>query len=148
MKKLIQISQRNLASVFFIAITISGIFLVFLIIKPNYDDHEISINIDNKSEEQLRDLRVLNVTNIHGKESFKDSSGNIYIAGYFLGSIDLDVSDNKFEIISNDFDIFLAKYDPYGRFIWGKHIGGPGKDAIHAMKVDKSGNVVLVVYRE
>ncbi len=148
MKNLIQISQRYFLSVIFIAIIISGIFLAYFTIRPNYDDEIISINTEKNSEEQTKTFGVLKEKNIHGKKTFTDLYGNIYIAGYFSGTIDIDPSDKKFEIIGNDYEIFLAKYDPFGRLIWGKSIGGPGKDAIHAMKGDESGNVILVGYIE
>ncbi|MGV3631547.1 MAG: T9SS type A sorting domain-containing protein [Bacteroidota bacterium] len=59
-----------------------------------------------------------------------DSEGNVYIAGYFSGSIDIDPGSGVF-MLSGDgtsvneqvFDAFLLKLDANGNFVWAKSFG-------------------------
>ncbi len=55
-----------------------------------------------------------------------DQDDNIYVSGYFDGTLDLDPGLNTFNISSpqnGDDDIFVAKYDSSGNFIWGFDVG-------------------------
>ena len=51
------------------------------------------------------------------------TNGDVYITGSFADSLDLDPSlSNSYWIYENGypFDMFLAKYDSNGSFVWGK----------------------------
>jgi hypothetical protein len=47
-----------------------------------------------------------------------DASGNICLTGYFGGTVDFDPSAATANIIGSSFDIFMAKYDPLGNYIF------------------------------
>lgn len=64
-----------------------------------------------------------------GKSICVDALGNTYVLGYFTDSTDLDPSANVSKLIAKgSYDIFLAKYDVNGKFVWGKGIGGTDAD--------------------
>jgi hypothetical protein len=56
-----------------------------------------------------------------------DQTSNIFITGYFSGTVDFDPSANVFNLTSNgSLDIFICKIDNIGNFSWAKKIGGLG----------------------
>jgi hypothetical protein len=71
-----------------------------------------------------------------------DNTNGIYVAGLFSG-----VNPNFTNLASaGGADIFLAKYDAAGNFLWAKRAGGTAADAATALRVDKSGNVFVAGY--
>jgi len=70
-----------------------------------------------------------------------DSSGNSYITGIFysgsitFGSITLNNSGNG--------DIFVAKLNSSGSWLWAKQTGGTGYDEANGISIDPSGNSYL-----
>lgn len=74
-----------------------------------------------------------------------DSEGNIYVTGYFMGTVDFNPSGNVNNLTSaGGNDIFLAKYDPNGNNIYAKSIGGTGQDEGIAIALDETENPVIV----
>ncbi len=72
-----------------------------------------------------------------------DGSGNIYIAGDFVGTADFDPSGSTFPMTSMggaQQDPFFLKLDPSGNFVWAKQIGNNNADRAYSIKVDGSGN--------
>lgn len=58
-----------------------------------------------------------------------DENDNIYITGIFKSNIDLDPgSATAFHTVKGDADIFVAKYDFRGKYVWSKTFGGTGYD--------------------
>ncbi|MCS7078273.1 MAG: T9SS type A sorting domain-containing protein [Bacteroidia bacterium] len=73
-----------------------------------------------------------------------DASGNIYVAGVFQGSIDVDPGPGTVLLSSSGIqDMFVAKYSSLGVLIWAKHIGGIENEAAYGITVDNAGNVYL-----
>ncbi|GJM32513.1 MAG: hypothetical protein DHS20C18_15140 [Saprospiraceae bacterium] len=71
-----------------------------------------------------------------------DIVGNVYIAGAFEGTVDMDPGVGTTSLTSvGSFDIFFLKLDDMGDFIWVKHIGGIGIDFPFSMAVDASANL-------
>lgn len=54
-----------------------------------------------------------------------DSSGNVYLTGWFESSIELGDSLNLINPTNGTIkDMFLAKYSPSGNVLWARHVGG------------------------
>lgn len=85
-------------------------------------------------------------SSIESKGMTLDAAGNIYITGYFSSStIDFDPGPgtaNLTQIGLND--IFIAKYDSKGNYVWAKCMGSVSNDVGASIKVDGSGNIYLV----
>ncbi|MFA5009378.1 MAG: hypothetical protein WC534_02220 [Candidatus Paceibacterota bacterium] len=82
-----------------------------------------------------------------------DSQGNIYVAGYFQGTINLDLKGGIFEItsfgnslIDSAVDIYVAKYSREKDLLWGFSIGSSGKDMPLVLKIDSKENIYLSGY--
>ena len=69
-----------------------------------------------------------------------DGSGNMIVAGAFLGTVDFgggpltDLGDG---------DIFVAKFDPSGNHIWSQRFGDASEQWSEAIVVDQAGNVIV-----
>lgn len=73
-----------------------------------------------------------------------DPSGNIYTLGSFRGNSSFDPNNpsNTFTASLN-FDVFLAKYDSLGNYIWAKQIGGSDDEIPSKMAI--IGNRIIIV---
>lgn len=71
------------------------------------------------------------------------SSGNIYISGWFQGTVDFDPGAGVSELISiaGSNDIYVSKLDSDGNFVWAKAMGGASEDIGQAVSVDSLDNV-------
>lgn len=77
-----------------------------------------------------------------------DKDGNVYMTGYFKGTVDFDPGAGSYFLSSVSSappisDIFVSKYDKEGRFIWAKSMGGPSRDIGTSLAVDDSANVYV-----
>ncbi|MCD6329297.1 MAG: SBBP repeat-containing protein [Candidatus Cloacimonetes bacterium] len=69
-----------------------------------------------------------------------DASGNIYVTGQFKGNVDF----GSFPLFSNgEYDVFVAKLDPDGNWLWARSAGGPMGDAGRGIAVDDDSNVYV-----
>ncbi len=81
-----------------------------------------------------------------------DDAGNVYITGGFIGSATLGDSTQSITLSSIGLkDVFVAKYNPQGRVVWGFSIGGiaggPGVDDEGlAIAISSAGNVYVAGY--
>jgi hypothetical protein len=74
-----------------------------------------------------------------------DNSGNIIVAGHYIGTADFDPGTTSFNLTSNGSeDIFILKLDPSGNFIWAKSIGAGNSDQNNSVATDPSGNIYAV----
>jgi len=69
------------------------------------------------------------------------SNGDVYVAGKFkltatFGNISLNCS-------SAESDIFIAKLDSSGNWLWAKKIGGPNNETCNSIAVDSNDNIYL-----
>jgi gliding motility-associated-like protein len=78
-------------------------------------------------------------TVIHGLAI--DKSGDVYITGLFSGTLDLDPSISKDDLVGNKTDMFLAKFSTDGIFEWDQQVTGPDLDYGFELAVDDYGNV-------
>ncbi|RTY96035.1 T9SS type A sorting domain-containing protein [Flavobacterium sp. GT3R68] len=73
-----------------------------------------------------------------------DANGNIYISGYFEGSLDFDPSPaNAIRTSTQFYDIFMAKYDSNGNYLWANAIGGNWYDRANAMCLSSNGDIYI-----
>lgn len=73
-----------------------------------------------------------------------DSSGSIFIAGYFEQNVDFDPGSGSSIVNSNgDSDVFIAKYNSNGEFLWVNHFGDNGYSEAYGMEIDSNGNVYI-----
>lgn len=73
-----------------------------------------------------------------------DASGNVYITGYFSDTADFDPSTATSNLISSDpLNIFLAKYDSNGNYMWSRGMGGSDYDCGFCVALDATGNAYL-----
>jgi hypothetical protein len=69
-----------------------------------------------------------------------DAAGNVYIGGYFTDNTKFN--GNNITGFGGR-DIFVAKYDPNGNFLWMQKAGGAGRDEVKKIKADNNGNVYI-----
>lgn len=75
-----------------------------------------------------------------------DNVGNIFISGWFANSADFDPSPSVALLTSASvsiFDVFIAKYDGAGNYLWAKNVGGTGYDFSNSQILDNSGNIYI-----
>ncbi|MBN4066110.1 SBBP repeat-containing protein, partial [Candidatus Amoebophilus asiaticus] len=83
----------------------------------------------------------------YGNSIAVDGSGNIYITGNFQGTTDFDPGTGTANLTSAGlWDIFFAKYDSGGNYVWAKGIGGLGWDNGLGLALDDTGNVYITGY--
>lgn len=75
-----------------------------------------------------------------------DASGNVYVAGTFLDTMDIDPGPGVMILKSTtkfSQEVFFAKYDAGGNLIWGKAILGDGSKAVTAIAVNALGELYM-----
>ncbi len=78
-----------------------------------------------------------------------DASGNAYVTVYFKGTVDFDPSVFTANLTSaGEEDIFLAKYNSSGNYVWAKRMGGASSDEGFSVSVDGSGNAYITGHFE
>lgn len=71
-----------------------------------------------------------------------DFVGNIYICGYFNGTVNFGGTVGT--LTATGVDLFIAKYDPTGTITWAKKYGGGGTEQPSALGVDRvTGTIYL-----
>ena len=66
-----------------------------------------------------------------------DGTGSAYVTGYFLGTANFG---SHTLVASGGFDIFVAKLDPSGNWLWAVKAGGTESDCGYAIATDGAGN--------
>ncbi|MBN8696608.1 MAG: T9SS type A sorting domain-containing protein [Bacteroidetes bacterium] len=72
-----------------------------------------------------------------------DGLGNVYISGQFSSVLDFDPGIGLSSLTPTNGDVFMAKYDTNGNYIWAKKIGGTNTEDATKMLVDSLGNILL-----
>lgn len=79
-----------------------------------------------------------------GTDVVVDASGNVFTTGYFEGRVDFDPGIGSFFLTSAGFnDIFVAKSDASGNFLWAKRFGGILDDQSNSIAVSGLGNICI-----
>ncbi|TAN58007.1 MAG: DUF4347 domain-containing protein [Rhodospirillales bacterium] len=85
-----------------------------------------------------------NASNEVGNGIAVDGSGNVYVTGYFNGTVDFDPGAGATELTSaGASDAFVLKLNSAGTLVWAKAMGGTGSDGGNGIAVDGSGNVYV-----
>ncbi len=83
----------------------------------------------------------------YGRAIGIDSVGNVYITGSFESTADFDPGTAVKNLISfGGKDIYLAKYNANGDYVWAENIGGVGFDESNALSVNAAGVVTIAGY--
>lgn len=73
-----------------------------------------------------------------------DNNNNIYLTGYFKGTVDFDPGNGTNNLTSNGGrDFFLVKLSDNGNLIWARSIGGPGYDYALKLHIGSMGDIYL-----
>ncbi len=72
-----------------------------------------------------------------------DSSSNVLITGYFIGTVDFDPDMvGTYNVTSAGvYDIFISKLDSNGDFVWARSMGGTNNDMSRGITVDSNNNI-------
>lgn len=76
-----------------------------------------------------------------------DNDGNVYVTGYYDGTVDFDSGVGEFNLTSvGGGDIFILKLNGSGEFLWAKSVGGNGYEESTAIGVSSNGTVTVLGY--
>jgi hypothetical protein len=75
-----------------------------------------------------------------------DASGNTYVTGYFQGTVNFNPNGTANLTSTGGFDIFIAKYDSDGNYLWAHKLGGASADEAFDIALDGSNNVYVTGY--
>ncbi len=77
-----------------------------------------------------------------------DDSNNVYVAGHFAsGKADFNIGGSSVVLTNaGKQDVFLAKYDKDGSYLWAKNMGGSSDDYCSGIAIDGSGNLYMTGY--
>lgn len=76
-----------------------------------------------------------------------DDAKNVYVAGNFHNTIDLDPGAGVTNVSSAFENVFVAKFSSAGAFIWGRHLGKNNNYTVcKSLSVDAKGNVYTTGY--
>jgi len=89
--------------------------------------------------------RIGGAADQYANDMVVDNQGNVYTVGALQGTnIDFDPGIGTAYLSSDGMiDIFIAKYDSSGNYIWAKRIGGTSDDIAIRIKIDHSGNIYI-----
>jgi len=79
----------------------------------------------------------------YGRAVDIDGSGNVYVTGEFRNTVDFNPDPGQtanFTTSNTNSDIFIARYDASGGYVWAKGIGVVNADIGYDIAVDAAGN--------
>jgi len=79
-----------------------------------------------------------------GEALVVDASGNVYVTGVFIDTVDFDPGSGVSNLVSKGGrDVFIQKFDPTGILVWARSVGGTNVDESEAINVDDQNNVYV-----
>lgn len=76
-----------------------------------------------------------------------DAADNIFVFGYFNGTIDMNPGPGVYNLVSaGGDDVYCGKYDPNGNLLWAVRTGGTGTEQAYGFDLDNAGNAVVTGY--
>jgi hypothetical protein len=83
-----------------------------------------------------------NPLDVSGYDIYCDEAGNLFITGYFSGTVDFDAGAEVFELNGGlNGDCFILKLDTDGNFVWAKSFGDGLLDIGVEITTDDAGNI-------
>ncbi len=86
---------------------------------------------------------------IRSQDIALDDAGNIYITGFFTGTVDFDPGSAVYNLTTNSTafpagnDIFVCKLDNNGNFLWATQMAGSTVDYSYSITADATGDVYI-----
>jgi hypothetical protein len=74
-----------------------------------------------------------------GEDVAVDANGNVYVAGSFEETVDFDPGPGTYTLYSAGWNMYVAKYDVAGNFVWARTIASATEDKATAIVVNSSG---------
>jgi len=75
-----------------------------------------------------------------GLDAAVDTAGNVFVTGWFYGTVNF--GGQQLSDLGGS-DSFVVKLDPSGNHLWSKRLGGPQQQATWGIATDPSGNVTV-----
>ncbi|MFC1759219.1 FG-GAP-like repeat-containing protein [Planctomycetota bacterium] len=79
-----------------------------------------------------------------------DATGQIYFAGYFGTTVDMDPDPSDSYPLrhtpGHEQEAYVASWDATGDFQWASRLGGPDEDEVRGISLDAQGNVYVAGY--
>ncbi|HYV91690.1 MAG TPA: T9SS type A sorting domain-containing protein [Chitinophagales bacterium] len=73
-----------------------------------------------------------------------DHEGNVFATGYFSNKVDFDPGpDTNALNAGSSIDIFIAKYNANGEYVWAKRIGSYLNDYSNSIQLDDASNIYI-----
>ncbi len=91
-------------------------------------------------------LNIGSTGNENGRRIALDESGNIYQIGMFEGTADFDPGSAVHALTSaGSSDVYVAKYDPNGNYVWAVSLGGADADYGVGLTIDNpiTGHIII-----
>jgi hypothetical protein len=74
-----------------------------------------------------------------------DASNNVYVTGYYHDTVDFNPGAATNTLTSQGgSDMYIAKYDINGNYLWAKSVGGSGDDEGYSIIIDALDNVYAI----
>lgn len=79
--------------------------------------------------------------------AIEQSTGDVYITGSFLGTVDFDpAATSTIYTSAGNEDLYICKFDSSGNLLWAKATGGPINEGGYSIALDAAGNVYTTGY--
>jgi len=93
--------------------------------------------------------RMGGTSNDYGQSMAVDTFGNVYITGWFSGTVDFNPGVGIFNLTSISYwDTYISKLDASGNFVWAKAMGGTDNAMSWLITLDAFGNIYTTGYFE
>jgi hypothetical protein len=69
-----------------------------------------------------------------GISTATDAAGNVYVSGYFSGTVDFDPGPGTSSLTGSPYGTFVAKYRPDGTFQWARDLGPSNESSAVAVQ--------------
>lgn len=102
----------------------------------NYGDADVFIMKFDANGDRLWGAQLGTSFTEHAKGIFVDVSGSVYVTGDTCGTLEP-------KIAFGGYDIFLAKFNPYGDRLWLKQIGTAANDFSGGVAGDSAGSIYV-----